>query len=128
MSTLHNSGARLRAWAGRHLLTIAAGAVVLAFVLVTFVATFRLYDERQARSEQVEALARQNCEGINETNATVRFVLDGSIRNRSADAPPISDASRRLTIDTYRRLPSTDCETGEKTFYDPPFPPATGGS
>jgi hypothetical protein len=122
MSTLHNTLHRLGAWAYRRRLTILAGAVVFGFAAALFVPIFRLYDERQERTAQIEGLARENCEGINETNATVRFVLDGSIRNRPAGAP-ISDAARQLTIDTYRRLPQTDCTTGAKTYFDPPFPP-----
>ncbi len=135
-----STGTRILAWVWRRRLLLLASVATVAFVGVMLAGTLKVYDERRARLAAVEALAlenkrladanaeqdRQQCEGINETNATVRFVLDGSIRNRPPDAPPISDGSRRLTIDTYRRLPQTNCETGEKTYYDPPFPPSGG--
>jgi hypothetical protein len=141
MSTVHNSGARLAAWARTHDLLLVAIGATLALVVVMFVTTFRIYDsrqeldaERQFRLDAVAEQARMNrminndlCEGLNRTNETIRFVLDGSLRNRPAD-PPLSEASRRLTIDTYRRLPHTDCDTGAKTYFDPPFPPTTTGA
>ncbi len=116
------TGARLLAWARRNLLLIATTLAATGFVAFMVVSTFRLYDERQARTEEIENLARQNCEGINGSNDTLRFLLDGTIRGRTPNSPPLSDAARQLTLDTYRRLPQTDCTTGAKTYFDPPFP------
>ncbi len=131
-----STGARLLAWVWRRRQLLIASVATTAFVAVMLAGTLKVYDERRARLAAVEALATENkrladanaaqdveqCEGINNVNATVRFVLDGSLRNRSPDAPPISDATRRLTVDTYRRLPHTDCASGERTYFDPPFP------
>ncbi len=135
MSTLHNTGGRLWALVREHRLAILATVVVLAFATVTFATTFRIYDERQFRLDAVAEQARMNaqqaeanrmtardlCVGLNDANETLRNLLDGALRARPPGTP-IADEARRLTIDTYRRLPSTDCETGAKTYYDPPFP------
>ncbi len=137
MSTIHNTGGRLWAWVLRHRLSLLAGAVVLAFVTVTFVSTFRLYDnrqqleaERQFRLDAITEQARMNrmfgydlCVGLNGANETLRNLLDASVRRITAAS--LTDEQLQLTIDTYRRLPSTDCETGAKTYFDPPF--STGG-
>ncbi len=127
------TGARMLAWVRRRMVLLVATIATVAFVALLGVVTLRVAGERQARLASIERLADENrrlatqlCEGTNDTNATVRFVLDGSFRNRSPDAPPISDAVRRLTVDTYRRLPSTDCQTGAKTYFDPPFPTPGG--
>ncbi len=149
MSTRHNTGSRLWAWVLKHRLAILASGVVGAFILVTFVTTFRLYDERQARLEAIadqtamntevavqlaslamatRDLATENCTGLNEANGSVRFILDSGLRLRSP-TNPLSDQLRQAYIDAYRQLPERNCETGEKTFYDPPFPPTvTGGT
>lgn len=123
------TGARLLAWARRRALLLVSTVATAAFVAVMIAATLKVYEERRARLVAVEELAAENqaqnlaqCEGINDGNATLRFLLDGVIRGRTPTSPPLSDAARQLTIDTYRRLPQTDCTTGEKTYFDPPFP------
>ena len=136
MSTLHNSIMRLAAWARTHSLVLVAISATMAVVVTIFATTFRLYDERQARLVAIERLTEQTaanaegnrqrgieqCEGINASNETLRLLLDGAIRARTPDSPPITPEARQLTIDTYRRLPRTDCMTGAKTYFDPPFP------
>ncbi len=130
------TGVRFLRWMQRRAVLIAATTATVGFVAFMSVVTFRLYDERQLRVDAIAEQARMNrminldlCEGLNESNGTLRFLLDGSIRGRTATSAPLSDAQRQLTIEIYRRLPSTDCETGEKTYYDPPFPSfPTGGS
>lgn len=129
MSTLHNTAVRLAGWVRRHALVLIAGVAVLGLVVAIFVGTFRVYDERQARLTAIEALAaenaeqdRQQCEDLNGSNATIRFILDGILRARPDGAPPIPEATRQLYIDTYRRLPHTDCTTGVRTDFAPPFP------
>ncbi len=124
-----STGARLVAWVRRHLFLVVTTVATVALIAFMVVATFRLYDERQARLDAVEDLADANrqlgveqCQGINGINATVRFVLDSGLRNRPPGSPAITDATRRLYVDTYRRLPATDCVTGAKTYFDPPFP------
>jgi hypothetical protein len=135
VSTLHNTGARLAGWARTHALLLMAGATAVALVVTVFITTFRIYDERQARLASIEALAdearrlaeenaeqdREQCESDNGIAGTVRFILDAGLRLRSPDNP-ISPALRQAYIDAYRRLPLTDCDTGAKTYFDPPFP------
>lgn len=128
MSTLHNAGGRLWALVREHRLAILATVVVLVFATVTFATTFRFYDERQLRVEAIAEQARMNemlnrelCEGLNGSNETLRNLLDASVRRIPASS--LTADQLQLTLDTYRRLPSTDCETGAKTYYDPPFPP-----
>ncbi len=70
----------------------------------------------------VEGLARANCRAVNESNATIRFILDSGLRLRSPSAPPLSPEVRQLYVDVYRRVPHTDCGSREKTYFDPPFP------
>lgn len=139
MSTLHNTAARLAAWARRHTLLLAAFAVTLAFVGAVFTSTFRAYDERQERIAAIEALAKENkrlgevnaeqdreqCEGINGVNEMVRFVFDSQLRLRAQnpDAPPIPPELKQVYVELYTKVPLTDCATGAKTFFDPPFPP-----
>ncbi len=116
------TGARLLAWVRRRIVLLLATAATITFVALVGVVTLRVAEERQARTEQIGNLSRANCEGINGSNETVRFILDGALRGRSVDAPPIPDNTRRLYVETYRRLPSTDCTTGARTYFDPPFP------
>jgi hypothetical protein len=136
MSTLHNSLARLIGWARTHALLLVAAGAALALIVTIFITTFRIYDERQARLTAVEELTRrtaanaaanrqralEQCEATNGTNGTVRFILGAGLRLRSPDNP-ISPELRQAYIEAYRQLPLTDCATGEKTYYDPPFPP-----
>ena len=114
--------ARLFAWVRRNVALLVTTLVAVSFVALTGVLIQGVYEERQKRTAQIEALARSNCEGINQTNETVRFILDGALRNRPLDAPPIPESRRRLYVDTYRRLPHTDCTTGVRTDFAPPFP------
>lgn len=114
---------RARTWVRRHLLAIAATAALVAFLAFMLVATTRLYDERQQRLDSIEQLGAAQCEGINETNATVRFILDAGLRLRSA-SNPLSPELRAAYVEAYKRLPLTDCATGVRTFFDPPFPSA----
>ncbi len=137
MSTRHNTGGRLWAWVLKHRLSILASVVVGAFIVVTFVTTFRLYDERQLRLSAIAEQARMNrmlnydlCVGLNESNGALRRLLDDSIRLRPASRP-FTEEERAVAVARYRDLPERNCEsaTGEKTYYDPPFPPTpTGGS
>jgi hypothetical protein len=129
MSTLHNTLQRLGAWAYRRRLTIFAGVAVVWRGGMFFASSVRLYEERQARLDDIEALTAENdrqnieqCEGLNGSNQTLRELLDASIRRRPAES--FSAEDRRLAVDTYRRLPHTDCTTGEKHYFDPPFPPS----
>jgi hypothetical protein len=133
-----STGARFLAWVRRRALLLVATGATVAFVAVMVAGTLKVYDERRARLAAVEALAgenqrlaeanaeqdRQQCEGINATNGTVRFILDAGLRLRSPDNP-IGDGLRAAYVDAYRRLPRTDCDTGAKTFFDPPFPERT---
>jgi hypothetical protein len=121
---------RARTWVRRHLLAIVATVALVAFLAFMLVTTVRIYDERQQRLDAVERLAevaeqlgRSHCEGINETNATVRFILDAGLRLRSA-SNPLSPELRAAYVEAYKRLPLTDCATGVRTFFDPPFPSA----
>ncbi|HJV08636.1 MAG TPA: hypothetical protein VJ653_03120 [Acidimicrobiales bacterium] len=70
----------------------------------------------------VEGVTQANCRSVNETNATVRFILDSGLRLRSPSAPPISPDVRQAYVEAYRRLPHTNCGTRAKTYFDPPFP------
>lgn len=115
------TGARMWAWLRTHLRLIFAAALVFALMVGLFSTTFRLYDERQARLATNEALTRAQCEGLNGSNSTIRFILDAGLRLRSPDNP-ISDGLRAAYTEAYRRLPLTDCITGAKTYFDPPFP------
>jgi hypothetical protein len=126
-----STGARLWAWGLRHRLAILGAVAVVAFVAVTFATTFRLYDERQLRLNAIAEQALMNrmintdlCQGLNAANETIRFVLDAGLRLRSPDNP-IGDGLRAAYVDAYRRLPHTNCDTGAKTFFDPPFPERT---
>ncbi len=69
----------------------------------------------------VEDLARANCRSVNQSNETIRFILDSGLRLRSP-TNPLSPQLRQLYVDVYRRVPDTDCSTGKKTYFDPPFP------
>lgn len=136
MSTLHNSLRRLGEWAYRRRLTLLVGALVLGFAVTMFVTTFRIYDERQERLAAIEELAQrtadnaegnrqralEQCEATNGTNSTVRFILGAGLRVRAPDNP-ISPELRQAYIDAYQRMPHTDCATGAKTYFDPPFQP-----
>lgn len=121
---------RLAAWARGEWLLIATTVAAVAFVAVVAVFASRLYEERQARLDAIADQARTNreinhdlCSGLNEANGSVRFILDTALRLRPPDAPPIRDPQRQAYIDAYHQLPERNCATGEKTFYDPPFPP-----
>jgi cell division protein FtsL len=136
VSTLHNSLVRFAAWCRTNALLLVAVGATLVLVVTIFATTFRLYDERQERLAAIEALVtetrrladenaeqnHQQCEGINGSNETLRNLLDASI---SRPGRSFTDDERRLAIDTYRRLPVTDCTTGAKTYFDPPFPKET---
>lgn len=136
MSTLHNTVARLLAWCKDHAPLLVAAALGLGLVVTIFATTFRIYDERQARLASIEELTRrtatnaaanrqraiEQCEATNGTNGTVRFILDSGLRLRSP-ANPVSPELRQAYLDAYARLPHTDCATGAKTYFDPPFPP-----
>lgn len=136
-----STGARLVAWARRHVVLIVATVVTLVFVATMAAVITRLYEEKQLRLAAIAEQARMNaqqteanrmnardlCQGLNGSNETLRFLLDGALRGRTPTSPPLSDTQRQLTIDIYRRLPETNCQTGEKTYYDPPFPPAPTG-
>lgn len=122
-----STGVRLLAWVRRHAVLIVATVVTVAFVSTMAMLTFRLYDQRRYALAAVAEQARMNrmlnhdlCEGLNGANETLRNLLDASVRRITAAS--LTADQLRLTIDTYRRLPSTDCETGAKTYYDPPFP------
>jgi hypothetical protein len=117
------TGARLLAWLRRHLAFIAATVATVAFVALMAVLVARVYDERRLHLAAVAEQAHDLCTGLNEANGSVRFILDGTLRNRQPDAPAIRPDLRQLYIDAYRRLSERNCETGEKTYYDPPFPP-----
>lgn len=145
MSTLHNTVMRLLAWCKAQALLLVAIVATLALVVTIFTTTFRLYDERQARLASIEELtmrtaeltmrtaanaeanrqrALDQCEATNGTNGTVRFILDSGLRLRSP-ANPVSPELRQAYLDAYARLPHTDCATGAKTYFDPPFPKET---
>lgn len=135
MSTLHNSLVRFAGWARTHALLLGAAGAALGLVVVMFATTYRLYDSRRAEVAAIRALTAETralvaehevqgralCEAVNGTNATVRFILDAGLRLRAPDNP-ISPALRQAYIDAYRQLPLTDCATGAKTYFDPPFP------
>ncbi len=130
-------GERYSSWLTRHVMKaylLLAGGIVAAFVLMG-IGFARVEDDRQRRLNAVTQQADTNrtinrdlCEGLNGSNETLRFLLDGALRGRTPTSPPLTDSARQLTIDTYRRLPSTNCETGEKTYHEPPLPPPTGVS
>ncbi len=124
------TGARLLVWLRRRWVLVLAAVAAASFVALMTVLVARVYEERQIRVDAIAEQTRMNrminhdlCAGMNEANGSVRFILDGTLRNRAPDAPAIRPELRQLYIDAYRRLPERNCETGEKTFYDPPFPP-----
>lgn len=128
---------RVLAWLRRHL-ALAATLVTFSLVVAMLVGSFKVYDDRREEIAVIKELTRrtavnaaanrqramEQCEGINGTNSTIRFILDAGLRLRSPDNP-ISPALRQAYIDAYKRLPLTDCETGAKTVFDPPFPPSS---
>ena len=136
MSTIHNTLRRLAAWARARSWLLFAAAVALGLVVVVFVTSYRLYDSRRAEVAAIKALTaetraivahheeqdRELCEQGNDTNATVRFILDAGLRLRAPDNP-ISPELRQAYIDAYARLSHTDCATGAKTVFAPPFQP-----
>lgn len=136
MSTRHNTLARLLAWAKAHALILLAAGATLALVVVVFAVSFRLYDSRRAEVAAIKALTAETrgivahheeqdralCEQGNDTNATVRFILDAGLRLRAPDNP-ISPELREAYIDAYSRLSHTDCATGAKRTFAPPFQP-----
>lgn len=83
---------------------------------------FRLAQENSRLVAENKRQDQGQCEGINGVNAAVRFLLDGSIRNRPAGSPSFTDDQRAFARQVYERLPETDCATNAKKTYDPPFP------
>jgi hypothetical protein len=117
------TGARLLAWLRRRCVLIVAAVAAGAFVALVTVLVVRVYEERRLRLDAFAEQAHDLCTGLNEANGSVRFILDGTLRNRQPDAPAIRPDLRQLYVDAYRQLPERNCETGERTYYDPPFPP-----
>lgn len=119
--TSTSTGRRLAAWGRRNAVLLLATVAVVALGGFLLASTLQLAEERRARLEVIEQLTLDQCEGINGTNATVRFVLGAGLRLRSPDNP-VSPELREAYEDAYRRLPHTDCTTGAETYSDPPFP------
>jgi signal transduction histidine kinase len=138
-----STGARLLAWLRRRWVFVVATAVTILFVATMAVVVLRdaerdreLDAERQLRLDAIAEQARMNrmiaydlCTGLNEANGALRRLLDDTIRLRPPSRP-FTDEERAIAAARYRDLPERNCESaeGEKTYYDPPFPPTTGGS
>ncbi len=128
---------RVVGWLRQRWVFLAATVSTVLFVATMAVLVVRVSEERRLRLDAIAEQARMNrmlnydlCVGLNESNGALRRLLDDSIRLRPASRP-FTEEERAVAVARYRDLPERNCESaaGEKTYYDPPFPPTpTGGS
>lgn len=114
MSTRHNTLARAAACVRKNAVLLLAGALVLALVVLIFVTTFRVYDERKARVEALEHAALVFCHSGNELRGALRDFLAQTLVPRPVPegAPPAVAAE----IEERNRESRATVERGNRSF------------
>lgn len=104
-----------------------AAYLILAIALVAGVSAMSRETEKRttANRELIEENKRQDadqCKGINDANGAVRFLLDATVARPRPTSNPLTEEDKELLTQAYEKLPETDCVTGYKKVYEPPFP------
>lgn len=114
MSTLHNTGRRLLAWARSHALLLVAIGLALAFVVLVFVSTYRLYDERRAQTVALQRVTVDFCNRGNMLRSALRDYLHQTIV--ILPVPPGADPATAATIGARNDAAQAALDRGDRSF------------